>query len=219
MEARLDERFRLLTRGSRGALPRQQTLRGLVDWSFDLLEANERTALCRFSVFSGGWRLPEAEEVIVGGEIGDQEVLDLLSSLVRKSLVQLDSGTGIARYRMLETIRQYAAEQTGAREEFLAMARAHARVYAALAENAAGQLRGPEAPEGLERLDEELDNLRAAAAHLLSQPDLGSQVLRLAVALCSYWEIRETSPKGSPCCGPLSTDPTPRDRACSGPAR
>ena len=104
--ARLDDRFRVLTGGSRTALPRHQTLRALIDWSYDLLSPLECALLRRLSVFAGGWTLEAAEQVC-----GDVDVLDLLPRLVDKSLVLLDE-SGL-RYRMLETIRQYAARQVG----------------------------------------------------------------------------------------------------------
>ena len=113
ISARLDDRFRLLTGGSRTALPRQQTLRALIDWSYDLLTQNERLLLCRLSVFAGGWTLEAAEEVSTGAGIEVYDVLDLLTQLVNKSLVALveHSQSGETRYRMLETIRQYAQEK------------------------------------------------------------------------------------------------------------
>ena len=109
---RLDDRFRLLTGGSRTALPRQQTLRALIDWSYDLLPPPEQTLLRRLSVFSGGWSLDAAETVCAGGDVEDWEVLDLLSHLVAKSLVVAEPPEdGQVRYRLLENLRQYARER------------------------------------------------------------------------------------------------------------
>ncbi|HSG44870.1 MAG TPA: adenylate/guanylate cyclase domain-containing protein, partial [Anaerolineales bacterium] len=110
---RLDDRFRLLTGGARTALPRQQTLRALIDWSYDILGENEQLLLCRLSVFAGGWTLEAAEEVCDGDGIESFDVLDLLSQLVNKSLVVVAerSRSGETRYRMLETIRQYARDK------------------------------------------------------------------------------------------------------------
>jgi predicted ATPase/DNA-binding CsgD family transcriptional regulator len=109
LAARLDERFRLLTGGSRAALPRQQTLRATVDWSYDLLSDPERRLLNRLSVFAGGWTLEAAEAVCAGDGIEREEVVDLLLQLVRKSLVVArEGGDGAERYRLLETLRQYA---------------------------------------------------------------------------------------------------------------
>ena len=106
---RLGDRFRLLTGGDRTALPRQQTLRALIDWSFDLLPEPERALLRRLGVFAGGWTLEAAEAVASGNEIEKASVLDLLSRLVEKSLVELDADG--ERYRLLETVRQYAQEK------------------------------------------------------------------------------------------------------------
>src|SRR4030095_2233074 len=106
--ARLSDRFRLLTGGDRTRLPRQQTLRASIDWSYDLLDARERAVLRRLALFAGGWTLEAAERVCAGGEVDEGAVLDLLSHLVEKSLVVLEPGG--TRYRMLETVRQYARE-------------------------------------------------------------------------------------------------------------
>src|SRR6185312_12694380 len=111
---RLDDRFRLLTGGPRMALPRQKTLRATLDWSFGLLSAQEQILLPRLSVFVGGWTLEAAEAVGAGEGLETREVLDLLASLVRKSLVLLEErqahGIGTARYRLLDTVRQYGQE-------------------------------------------------------------------------------------------------------------
>src|SRR5262249_34091609 len=115
--ARLDDQFRLLTGGSRTALPRQQTLRATVDWSYALLTELERVLLRRLSAFAGGGSLEAAEAGCAGGEIPQYEVLDLMTHLINKSLVQADESGAEARYRMLETIRQYAAEKLQASGE------------------------------------------------------------------------------------------------------
>ena len=108
---RLDDRFRLLTGGARTALPRQQTLRALIDWSYNLLSEKERLLFRRLAVFVGGWTL-EAEEAVCSGEgIESDLVLDLLSQLVKKSLVVMAEENGESRYHPLETIRQYAREK------------------------------------------------------------------------------------------------------------
>src|SRR5207302_5748066 len=115
--ARLDDRFQLLTGGSRTALPRQQTLRATVDWSFDLLSDAERTLLARLSVFASGFTLESAEAVCGSGDLEAGVVLDHLSSLVDKSLVLAEEQHGRGRYRLLETIRQYAQERLEASRE------------------------------------------------------------------------------------------------------
>src|SRR5207244_5148351 len=110
--ARLDDRFRLLTGGSRTALPRQQTLRAAVDWSYDLLDAGERALLRRLSVFAGGWTLEAAETVCAGGDVDEFEVLDLLSHLVEKSLVMAKVGRDeVIPYRLLLTVRHYGHDR------------------------------------------------------------------------------------------------------------
>ena len=112
LEARLDERFALLTGGSRAALPRQRTLRAMVDWSWELLTGAERAVLARLSTFAGRFALAAAEAVAAGPDVPAAEVLGHLGALVDKSLVQFDdTGTGPGRYRLLETVRQYAAER------------------------------------------------------------------------------------------------------------
>ena len=116
LDARLDERFALLTGGSRAALPRQRTLRAMVDWSWELLTGPERAVLARLSVFAGGFGLAAAEAVAAGADVPAGEVLGHLGALVDKSLVQFDdAGTGPGRYRLLETVRQYAAAQARTR--------------------------------------------------------------------------------------------------------
>ena len=112
---RLDQRFRLLTTGSRTARPRHQTLRALIDWSYDLLSPAERIVLDRLSVFAGGWTLDAAEQVACGGDVAEWQVLDLLAALVGKSLVQAEVIRGSSRYRLLETVRHYAAERLARR--------------------------------------------------------------------------------------------------------
>ncbi len=111
VNARLDNRFRLLTGGLRTALPRQQTLRALIDWSYDLLTEQEKTALRRLSVFAGGWTLAAAETVCAGEGIEEWETLDLLTSLADKSLVTAETEANSTHYRLLETVRQYGADR------------------------------------------------------------------------------------------------------------
>ena len=190
IEARLDDRFRLLTSGSRTALARQRTLRAMVDWSYELLTEPERTVLARSSVFAGGLTLNSAEVVCAGRDIEAVEVVDLLVSLVDKSLMQADTPSSVVRYQLLETIRQYAHEKLAERGETEGVRRSYALSFLALAEEAAPHLKGPEQAEWLDRLDHERDNLRAAAAHLLADPDATDEALRLGIALRRYWDIR-----------------------------
>lgn len=159
--ARLDDRFRLLAGGSRTALPRQQTLQAAMDWSYDLLTDQERALLRRLSVFAGGWTL-EAAEAIGADDAADAEpVLDLLTHLVDKSLVEVESGTA-PRYRLLETVRQYAREKLAAAGEAPRFRTRHREWFLSLAETGARFLQGPQQKPWLDRLDGERDNFRAA---------------------------------------------------------
>ena len=190
---RLDRRLSLLTRGSRSAMPRQQTLRATVDWSFRLLDEPERALLARLSVFAGGFDLAAAEEVGAGAA-GD--VLDQLDSLVDKSLVQAERRDGAIRYRLLETVRQYAAEQLAASGAAQAAQRAHAEHYLALAERADPPVMRDEHLAWLDRLDDEHENLRAALELLLGDPSDAGPALRLASALLWWWHIRGQAVSG-----------------------
>jgi len=161
---RLDDRFRLLTTGNRAALPRHQTLRAAIDWSYDLLAPSEQLLLTRLSVFGGGFTLEAAEQVCSGGGLTPSDVLDLVAELVEKSLVQMSEADDTARYRLLETVRQYGAERLDARGETAALRRAHAQFFLGLAEQAEPQLTTAARPQWVRRLQDELDNLRQALA-------------------------------------------------------
>ena len=199
LDARLDERFAILTGGSRAALPRQQTLRAMVDWSWELLTGAERAVLARLSVFAGGFGLAAAEAVAAHPDVPTAEVVGLLGALVDKSLVQFgDTGAGPGRYRLLETVRQYAAGRLEAQGPAAAnQARAaHRDYYLALAEAAGQELAGPDQAAWLDRLDAELGNLRAAIAFSLTQPD-PEPGLRLAASLRVFWRIRGHAAEGA----------------------
>jgi predicted ATPase/class 3 adenylate cyclase len=189
IEQRLDDRFGLLTRGARTAHPRQQTLHALIDWSFDLLDERERAVLCRLSVFSGGWTLEAAEAVCSGNDLQAREVADILSSLVDKSLVQADPMGHDLRYRLLEIIRQYAAEKLSdlGRAEEAPTRQAHAYFFLALAEEAAPHLSGADLARWFEVVDSEHDNLRAAVANFLSDESTIDQALRIGGSLRDFW--------------------------------
>jgi predicted ATPase/class 3 adenylate cyclase len=189
---RLDDRFRLLTGGSRAALPRHQTLRAMIDWSYNLLSEAEQTLLVRLAVFSGGWTLESAEQVcgqVCGRKAADPDVLDLLANLVDKSLVLLDESGAGARYHILETTRQYAQEklgESGAAEE---LRDRHLRHFLALAEEAEPHFHEASQLDWLERLDRELNNLRLA----LEWSQAGGREVeggRTAAALYWYWYLR-----------------------------
>jgi predicted ATPase len=198
LDSRLDQRFRLLTGGSRTALPRQQTLQALVDWSWDLLTPTERTILVRLAVFAGGWDLAAAEAVTAGGDVDEWDVLDLLTALVDKSLVATEDRDGTTRYRLLETVRDYAAAkfaERGAKEATEVRLR-HRDHYVAWAEAAQPQLLSWEQAVWLDRVEVEQDNLRAALAQCLADanPEPG---LRLVVALHRFWIVSKRGMEGS----------------------
>ena len=188
---RLDQRFRLLTGGSRTALARQQTLRATVDWSYSLLNGAEQSLLRRLSVFAETFDLDAAEAVCGFGDIAVFDVAELLGALVDKSLVVAEPAGGALRYRQLETIRQFAAERLAeAGEDEAAAAAAHCQHYLSVAEAAAPHLRGPDQGNWFARLDADQVNLRRAARYASSVPGGTEQVLRLAVALDRYWMAR-----------------------------
>jgi predicted ATPase/class 3 adenylate cyclase len=178
--AHLDERFRLLTAGSRTVLPRHQTLRGLIDWSYELLSEPERALLRRLSVFAGGWNLAAAEAV-------DTDAFDLIGRLVDKSLVVTDEEDEETRYRLMETIRQYAFEKLReAGEESVVRAR-HRDFYVALAQSAAPHLQGPDQAMWLRRLESEHDNLRSVLRWSLEAGNIET-AFRLGAALDLFWD-------------------------------
>jgi predicted ATPase/class 3 adenylate cyclase len=189
---RLDQRFRLLTGGSRTALERQQTLRATVEWSYSLLADAEQLLLGRLSVFAGGFGLAAAEAVCGSGGIDVLDVVGLLGSLVDKSLVVAEPAAGTLRYRLLETIRLFAAERLVQAGDgaVAAVAAAHCAHFLAVAETAAAYLAGPEQGSWLARLDADQANLRRAAGHAAGDPDGTAVVLRLGVALHRYWTAR-----------------------------
>lgn len=193
---RLNDRFRLLTEGSRTALPRQQTLRALIDWSYDLLSPHERELFHRLSVFAGGFTLEAAEAVcadppasVEPESIGDapvfvgaDDVLGLLTHLVDRSLVAAESGEGRVRYRLLETLRQYGREKLAASGHLARVENSRLAYFLAVAEEADKKLRGSEQAWWLELLEQEHDNLRAALYWCLGgacvdQGDVGDHTL------------------------------------------
>ena len=165
--ARLGDSFRLLAAGSRTAMPRQRTLHATMDWSHKLLGQKERVLFRRLSVFAGGFTLEAAESICAGEELQRDEVLELLSQLVDKSLVVAQERDGAARYRLLETVRQYGRERLEEAGEAALVREQHAGHYLAVAEEAEPELKGERQLAWLERLEQEHDNLRVAMAWLL----------------------------------------------------
>ena len=158
--ARLDDRFRLLTGGSRGAPPRQQTLQAALEWSYDLLSQPERRLFNRLPVFAGGWSLEAAETVCAGDGVEASEVLDLLARQVNKSLVVADpAAEETVRYRLLETLRQYAQERLTESGEVGRTRSRHADFYLDLAERTEPEGYGPRFVHWRARLDVEMGNI------------------------------------------------------------
>jgi predicted ATPase/class 3 adenylate cyclase len=192
--ARLDDRFRLLTGGARTALPRQQTLRALIDWSYDLLPEKERTLLRRLAVFSGGWSLEAAEQVCSGETLEAEEILDLLDHLVDKSMVVVKEGQE-ARYFLLETIRQYARDKLAECGESEAARDRHLAYFVEWVTALEPGLRGPQQVELLEQVENEIDNLRAALEwSRQADPPAG---LRLASRLKWFWHLHDIFGEGA----------------------
>ena len=186
--ARLSDRFHLLTGGSRTALPRQQTLRALIDWSYDLLTEKERILFRRLAVFAGGWTLEAAEAVCSTGEVDENEVVDLLAGLVDKSLVVVEAEGG--RYRLLETVRQYSDEQLTNAGETDATRSRHLVFFLADAEKVAPELLGPEQAAGLRHLDLERENILSAHAWSLRSEGGAELDYRLVHVIKHYWFMR-----------------------------
>jgi tetratricopeptide (TPR) repeat protein len=171
-------------------VPRQRTLKGTLDWSYDLLSESEQTLFDRLSVFAGGWTLEAASMVAKGEGVEEGEVLDLLSGLVEKSLVMVrGDDPGGARYRLLEPVRQYALDKLEESDEAEEARRRHAEFFLALAEEAYPELKGANQLEWLERLEAEHDNLRAALSWALKRKEV-ELALRLGGALSWFWSVR-----------------------------
>ncbi|WP_411076699.1 AfsR/SARP family transcriptional regulator [Streptomyces sp. cmx-10-25] len=185
---RLDDRFRLLTAGARTVLPRQQTLRAVVDWSWDLLEGAERVVLRRLAVFAGGCDLAAAEAVCAEGGAGD--VLGVLGALVDKSLVVASPGGAGMRYRLLETVAEYARERLVEAGERAGVERRHLTYYRELARCTDPQLRGPGQVAAVARFETEHDNLRTALRRAVDARD-EDEALVLVHSLLWYWQMRD----------------------------
>lgn len=202
--ARLDDRFQLLTRGSRAALPRQQTLRALIDWSYDLLSETERSLFEQLAVFAGGWTLDAVEQVATF-DSKNLSVLEPLTRLVEKSLVVFDPSAIPPRYRLLETLREYASEKLvpnagvgleAPRQAELAHRR-HARYYLAFAEQATALALAQDDLSSWLSLEREQDNLRAALVWSLDNSD-SELALQWVSTLGDFWLTRGSAAEGLP---------------------
>jgi predicted ATPase/DNA-binding CsgD family transcriptional regulator len=187
--AGLKDRFRLLTGGVRTTLPRHRTLRASVDWSYGLLSDEERVVLRRLAVFVGGFGIEAVEGVCTDRHIAQERVLDILTALVDRSLVHVQEGARVARYQLLETIRQYASDRLVESGETETTRTRHLRFFLTLAEGVQPELEGPGLLESLSLLDAEHDNIRAALDWSL-EAQAGTEGLRLTSALWLFWLLR-----------------------------
>ena len=185
---RLDQRFAFLTDGSRSALPRHRTLRSMLDWSYDLLTECDQAMLRRVAVFAGGWSLASAEQVYAGAGIEAPDVCEQLTSLVDKSLIATDEHAGATRYRMLETVRQYALDRLRDSGEEAQWRGVHLACFVALGEEFLEAQDGSKLQTWFARIAGEHDNLRAALAWSVQSSPL--EGLRLAAALGFFWRMR-----------------------------
>jgi predicted ATPase/class 3 adenylate cyclase len=184
--ARLDDRFRLLTGGARTALPRHQTLRAMIDWSYDLLAENERLLLRRLAVFAGGWSLELAEQICSDDKLNSSDILDMLGHLVDKSLVAVDEDKTGTRYRILETVRQYAREKLLETDENIAIRNKHRDVYLAFLEENESEIVRAQQRKWQKIFETEIDNFRAAFTWSLEHKD-AELALRFCTGLGNFW--------------------------------
>ncbi|MGA2505550.1 MAG: tetratricopeptide repeat protein [Anaerolineales bacterium] len=195
----LDDRFTLLTTGSRTAFPRHRTLRAAIDWSYELLSETERILFYRLSIFTGGFNLDAAEEVATGGKLGKTEIIDLLGQLINKSLVMVRQRTkdlaSETRYEMLETIHAYALERLDESGEGYQVRQRHRDYFVAFAEDAVPKLKGAQQLDWLERLEAEHDNLRSVLAWTMETKDAAA-TLGLAGKLSYFWDRRSYLSEG-----------------------
>jgi predicted ATPase/class 3 adenylate cyclase len=184
---RLDNSFKLLTGGVRTALPRQQTLKALIDWSYDLLSENEKLLLARLSVFNGSWSLEAAERICSDGKISDTEILDLMSQLAEKSVIIYDEIN--ERYKMLETIRQYGNEKLEASGESENLTKNHFHFFKEFALNNLKDITGNNQLESFKLIETDINNIDKALSEFQNLHDKEEGV-RLAVALDTFWDIK-----------------------------
>jgi non-specific serine/threonine protein kinase len=196
INTRLKDRYKILTGGARGSQQRQQTLRALVDWSYDLLSEAEQTVLKRLGVFVGGFELAAAEQVCGAEPLSSGDVLDLIGSLVEKSLVMLEERDEGTRYRVLETIRDYAREKLEQGGEMAQVATGHCLHYFAMAKAANRGMHGPEQADWVWRIEAELDNVRSSMALALAGGVDPFIAVKFAVAMQAFWILRGYSTEG-----------------------
>ncbi|HKU87732.1 MAG TPA: adenylate/guanylate cyclase domain-containing protein [Casimicrobiaceae bacterium] len=193
---RLNDRYKILTGGDRTLQARQQTLRALVDWSYDLLEEGEQVLLARLSVFAGGFGLAAVETVCGVDPLTAEDVLDVVTSLVEKSLLRVEEGEDGARYRLLETIRDYAREKLIMRDELFKLAATHCAYYFVMAKAANSGSKGAEQGEWNRRVETELDNIRAAIGYALEGGGDPIIAVKFGVALQGFWTLRGYATEG-----------------------
>jgi predicted ATPase/transcriptional regulator with XRE-family HTH domain len=186
---RLDERFSLLTSGARTALPHHQTLRALIDWSFDLLRASEQRLFCRLAVFAGSWNVGAAEAV-TADVVPPDDVLGLLLALVEKSLVVTDTAGNDMRFRLLETTREYAAEKLRENNEFQAVMRLHTSFVLTFTRHARAQLKDAADAAWLDRIETELESIRTALKWSLRGEDDVAAGAEIAATIGFFWDSR-----------------------------
>lgn len=190
---RLDNSLTLLERGDRTADPRHQTLRSLLDWSYSLLDVQERILLSRLALFAGGWTLEAASAICFENDKKENQALALLESLIQKSLVEVGERNGEARYRLLEPIRQYALERLVESEEEQTHRQQHLGYFQELVERLTQQLESPKIVEALARIEADYNNFRAALRYSLDascDETRGEHALRIAIALSRFQAIR-----------------------------
>ncbi|HEY3475724.1 MAG TPA: tetratricopeptide repeat protein, partial [Anaerolineales bacterium] len=192
---RLDDRFRLLTGGSRTAAPQHQTLQAAIDWSYDLLSPSEQTLFRRLAVFVNGWTLEAAEFICSGVGIQSEEVLELLTQLISKSLVNREETINKPRYRMLETIRAYALKKLEASGEIKDTCLRHLIFFGQMVDEAERNFKGPHQAIWYSRLDRELDNLRMAMTWF-GGVEHGEIRLQFIAGLWRYWKNRGHTSEG-----------------------
>ncbi len=190
---RLNDRFNLLSRGRRTALPRQQTLKALIDWSYDLLSEEEKILWKRLSVFSGGWTLEAAEEICADDKIKMEDILDLLGHLTEKSIIIYDEKSD--RFKILETLKQYGEaklKESGETDKILSK---YLQFYLEFSEIAYGNFTGPDSDRWLDIVEMEIDNLRSALNQALTINDTEC-CLKLTSYLCRFWNLKGISQEG-----------------------